>query len=89
MGIINNKYSTIKKLHGGNMTNVYVCSDLSKGLEEESTCVIKLFNKLSEDDTIQLKIFNREVESLQYLKHPNIIKILDKGFDYKSNFRGS
>lgn len=81
MGIINSKYNTIRKLNGGNMTNVYLCSDISKGLDEESTCVVKLFNKVSDDNTLQLKVFNREVESLQILDHKNIIKILDKGFD--------
>lgn len=81
MGVINNKYSTMKKFPGGNMTNVYMCTDMSKSIEEEGICVVKLFNKESNDDTIQLKVFNREVESLQNLQHPNIITIIDKGFD--------
>lgn len=81
MGVINNKYSTIKKFTGGNMTNVYMCTDISKTIDEEARCVVKLFNKESDDDTIQLKVFNREVESLQNLQHPNIITIIDKGFD--------
>ena len=81
MGVINNKYSTVKKFLGGNMTNVYMCTDISKDIDEEARCVVKLFNKESNDDTIQLKVFNREVESLQNLQHQNIITIIDKGFD--------
>lgn len=81
MGVINSKYNTIKKLNGGNMTNVYLCTDMSKGLDENSMCVVKLFDKVSDDDTLHLKVFNREVESLQILEHKNIIKILDRGFD--------
>lgn len=81
MGVINNRYSTMRKFSEGNMTNVYLCADISKGLDEENLCVVKLFNKEADDNTIQLKIFNREVESLQNLQHPNIIKIIDKGFD--------
>ncbi|KPI53002.1 hypothetical protein KW95_04435 [Clostridioides difficile] len=75
MGVINNKYNIIKSLNDGNMTTVCLCQDLSKKIDENSICIVKLFDKVSYDDTLNLKIFNREVESLQILEHKNIIKI--------------
>lgn len=86
MGFINHRYSTIKKIPGGNMTSVYLCEDEKKGLDEDGRCIVKLYDKVDKNDNeLNLKIFYREVESLEHLEHPSIIKILDKGIDDINN----
>lgn len=81
---IANRFKIIKELSGGNMSNVYLCRDFDSDTDND-TCIIKLFNKIINDDSstddLSNKIFYREVESLERLDNNKIIKLIDKGYD--------
>lgn len=83
--VIDGRYCIKKKLPEGNMSTVYVCSDIMS--DENDIVALKVFNKVIKDSVSELqnKIFYREVESLERAEHPNIVKILDKGYDEKLN----
>ena len=83
--VIDGRYCIKKKLPEGNMSTVYVCGDIMS--DENDIVALKVFNKVIKDSVSELqnKIFYREVESLERAEHPNIVKILDKGYDEKLN----
>ena len=63
----------------GNMATIYLCTD-----DEDNECAIKLFDKLHGDEesqNLQETIFYREVETLQRVSHPNIVKYISSGED--------
>ena len=75
---IDDQYRIRRKIVGGNMSTVYECED-----DDGNSVIIKLYDKCTgeNNDDLQEKIFRREVESLEKVQHPNIVKIIDKGFD--------
>lgn len=82
---INERYRIKRALSPGNMSTVYLCIDVNS--ENLDMVAVKLFNKTitnSNTEELQNKIFYREVETLERIDHFNIVKILDKGYDEKS-----
>lgn len=77
---INDRYKTIREIHGGNLSNVYLCLDY--GSDEKVEVIIKTFDFGDIDKgEFHTKLFFREVENLENLYHPGIIKLIDKGKD--------
>lgn len=71
-----------KNIGGGNMSSIFLCEDIEAQNEEDTSVIVKMFNKPSiGDEDLQRQIFNREVESLDKLNHKNIVRILNKDFD--------
>lgn len=73
-----------KDIGGGNMASIHLCEDTDIDDEENSSVIIKMFNKPNiGDEDLQKQIFNREVESLDKLNHKNVVRILNRGYDEK------
>ncbi len=82
--LIDDRYRVKSKVNGGNMSSILVCYDMDKDDDEADGIVaIKMFDKCNnmQDDDIQEKLFQREVEALEKVQHPNVVRILDKGLD--------
>lgn len=77
---IKDRYKIIKKLTGGNLSKVFLSMDY--GDDERKEVVIKAFDYADADNgDFHTKLFFREIENLEHLEHPGIVKLLDKGKD--------
>ncbi|MGE8005178.1 AAA domain-containing protein [Lysinibacillus sp. NPDC093216] len=82
MKFIKNRYKILKKLNGGNMSNVYLCIDFDK---DQETVVIKTFEWNKEESSeLNKALFNRELENLEKLQNKNIVSLLEKGIDVEN-----
>jgi serine/threonine protein kinase len=81
-GVIDDKYSLIKKIGSGGTSSVYLGSFLARD-QEEKLFAIKVIDPKKQDN----KIFKNEVSMLQKVDNPNVVKIFDggEGFLKKSN----
>jgi serine/threonine protein kinase len=62
----------------GGMADVYKAVDLQNS---GSLVAVKVFKHGSIDEPVIAESFRREVQALKELKHPNIIELIDEGFD--------
>ena len=63
------------------MAEVYAAYDIDSDRE----VALKLLPKGQHDDAVIAEIFKRETRALKELKHPNIVELLDSGFDEETN----
>ncbi len=75
--IINSRYVLQEVIHPGGMTTVYKGYDIMANTQ----VAIKRFDRDVNLPNIDKEAFEREVEALKTLTHPNIIRILDSGED--------
>lgn len=82
MKFIKDRYKILKKLNGGNMSNVYLCIDFDK---DQETVVVKTFEWNDEANSELYKaLFNRELENLEKLQNEHIVSLLEKGIDLEN-----
>lgn len=82
MKYINDRYKIIKKMPGGNMSDVYLCIDF----ENDNDVIIKSFSfNESDNNSLNNTLFFRELENLEKLNHEKIIALYDKGTDIKNS----
>ncbi len=75
--IINRKYVLQQQINLGGMTTVYKGRDLAT----DRPVAIKRFDRDQNLPAIEREAFEREVEALKNITHPNIVKIFDSGED--------
>ena len=75
--IINRRYVLHEIIQAGGMTNVYKARDIFN----DSVVAIKRFDRDIHLPNIEREAYDREVEALKELTHPNIVRILDSGED--------
>jgi len=71
------RYKLIRRIGGGNMSTVYEAEDGRRG---NRIVAVKLLNT-EHDDKLKQEIFRRETRALSQLEHPNIVTVLDYGWD--------
>ena len=82
MKFIKDRYKILKKMNGGNMSNVYLCIDFDR---DQETVVIKTFEWTDNDSADLYKaLFNREIENLEKLQNKHIVYLLEKGIDIEN-----
>jgi len=80
--IIANRYVIQQELQTGGMTTVYQARDLTS----DQLVALKRFDKDQHLPEIELEAFRREVDALQNLSHPHIVRMLDSGEDDSGHF---
>jgi superfamily I DNA and/or RNA helicase/serine/threonine protein kinase len=71
------RYRLIRRVGGGNMSTVYEAEDSRRG---KRIVAVKLLNT-EHNDELKQEIFRRETRALSQLEHPNIVTVLDNGWD--------
>lgn len=71
------RYVTKGNPKSGGIASVYRATDV----ETENPVALKVFQSGNGTDAVIEESFRREVQALSDLKHPNIVRILDSGFD--------
>ena len=75
------KYRIIRMLGKGGMAEVY----LAEHLLLNQKCALKLMQKnIASDDPVFVKRFIREAKLSHRFDHPNIVKVVDAGTDFKT-----
>lgn len=72
---IDNRYYLLKSLEGN---NAHVLHAIDKEAQQETEVVVKLFS-MNHNHRLNLEFFNREIESLSRLDHPNIVRFVNHG----------
>lgn len=75
--ILANRYVLQDPLQTGGMTTVYKARDL----ETDELVAVKRFDRDKHLPEIEREAFDREVDALRRLSHPNILRLLDCGED--------
>lgn len=75
--LLNNRYKIIAELGSGIMSTVFVAEDV----EEKKTVAVKVLSADLPPEFRASERFGREIEMLDALEHPNIIRLLGHGFD--------
>ena len=73
----NDRYKVIEKIGNGIMTEVFLCRVFGEDYDEAA---IKVYIKKDKDELSE-HFFERECEVLGMLRHENIVRLLDKGYD--------
>src|SRR4051812_44008750 len=82
--VLNARYALASDpLQGGSAT-VYKASDLKEGLRYVA---IKLFGENQPQSKFLTEFFNRDIRSLQELRHPSIIELIDWGTEEETGNR--
>jgi len=63
----------------GGMAEIYLATNLQTGEQ----AALKILQKRLSEDRSAIKRFQREARALRQLQHPNIVKLLDYGFEEK------
>lgn len=71
------KYRLLEKIQQGGMSTVY----RARNDETDELVAVKYFDTTRHLPAIQLEAFQREVEALRNLEHPNIVRLFDSGQD--------
>lgn len=79
--IADGRYMTSDKARRGGIATVYRALDT----RDERYVALKVFRPGAEIDDIIEESFRRETRALSDLKHPNIVQLLDSGFDKSSS----
>lgn len=82
LDIVAQRYVIQESLQTGGMTTVYRARDLAT----DELVAIKRFDRDRHLPEIEREAFVREVDALQNLKHPNIVRMLDSGEDDNGSF---
>jgi serine/threonine protein kinase len=82
LSIIGQRYLLQDVLQAGGMTTVYQARDL----RSDQLVAIKRFDRDRHLREIEREAFRREVDALQNLSHPNIVRMLDSGEDEEGKF---
>jgi len=69
------KYNIVRKLGQGGMGIVYLCRDS----ETKSDVAVKMLPRQLADNPVFFQRFKREVQTLQRLDHPCVVKVYDRG----------
>jgi len=69
------KYGIVRKLGQGGMGIVYLCRDA----ESSTDVAIKMLPRQLADNPVFFQRFKREVQTLQRLDHPCVVKVYDRG----------
>jgi tetratricopeptide (TPR) repeat protein/tRNA A-37 threonylcarbamoyl transferase component Bud32 len=77
------QYRIIEKVGSGGMGMIYKAKNIT---DKTQTVAIKVLNEELLKDETQRKRFSRESLIIDQLKHPNIIKIYERGEDKKTSF---
>ena len=76
------KYLIIEKLASGGMADVYKAIDITL----ERYVAIKIIRREYEDQELFVKRFIREAKIVAQLTHPNIVRIIDFGYEEKTPY---
>lgn len=79
--LANGRYMTSDKGRRGGIATVYRALDT----HEERYIALKVFRPSAGIDDVVEESFRRETRALSDLKHPNIVQILDSGFDEETS----
>ncbi len=79
--LANGRYMTSDKARRGGIATVYRALDTN----EERYIALKVFRQSGGVDDVVEESFRRETRALSDLKHPNIVQILDSGFDEETS----
>lgn len=79
ISIIGSRYKIIKTLGKGATGEVFLAEDMI----ESDLRAVKILRAKSESDEYLREFFDREVEALKRLQHPNIVALHGHGFDEK------
>lgn len=79
--LANGRYMTSDKARRGGIATVYRALDT----QEERYIALKVFRQSGGVDDVVEESFRRETRALSDLKHPNIVQILDSGFDEETS----
>lgn len=77
--VIDNRYQVIETLGKGAMGVVYLVED--RLVNNQRLALKQIDSSILNHDT--LKIFKQEFEVMSRLKHPNLIRVFDLGYDHK------
>lgn len=72
-----NRFKVIDRIGKGLMTEVFLCRAINEDYDEAA---IKIYMNKERNEFIE-NFFYRECEVLEMLRHENIVKLLDKGYD--------
>ena len=75
--IANGRYMLSGNPRRGGIASVFRALDT----QEERYVAVKVFRPVSGTDDVVEESFRRETRALSDLKHPNIVQIIDSGFD--------
>ena len=76
------KYKLVEEMHSGLMSRLYKAYDPS----QDKTVALKTLKKEFCEDSEIVERFKREAKTAKSLEHPNIIKILDIGFENELHY---
>lgn len=77
--VIEERYLLRKPLNEGSTATVYKAIDLEADGEVNENVAVKLFDQDKHLPKFEREAYEREVQALQELSHPNIVKLLDYG----------
>ena len=80
--ILAGRYVLLQTQHAGGMTTVYRARDLLT----DDVVALKRFDRDRHLPAIEKEAFDREVQSLHDLSHPNVVRMLDSGEDEAGKF---
>ena len=73
--LFNDRFAAYSRMTGGGQSSVFFGYDLTNNAE----CAIKLYDQGDEEDGERTVAFERELDALLQLDHPNILPVLDWG----------
>lgn len=76
--IIADRYDVVRLIGSGGMASVYLAKDLQL---EGQKIAMKILHKQFADDKVYVQRFLREVQLMQKVDHPNVVKTFDIGTD--------
>ncbi len=82
LDIVAERYLIQETIQTGGMTTVYLARDLVS----DELIALKRFDRDKHLPEIEREAFLREVDALQNLKHPSIVRMLDSGEDAQGQF---
>ena len=80
--ILNGRYVLQQEIQKGGMTTVYAGRDI----QTDQRIAVKRFDRDRNMPEIEKEAFEREVEALRNLSHPNIVEIYDSGEDEEGKY---
>lgn len=79
--VLKNRYRVDRRINGGTYGVVFGATDLKASADDESRVAVKALLPSAAKSHAVVRRFEREVQVIRALTHPNLISILDYGLD--------